>query len=470
LKGYQLKGLRWLANLYEQGINGILADEMGLGKTIQSISTLAHLAEHEGIWGPFLVVTPASTLHNWCEEVSRFTPELKALTAGIGSGAPVANCMAWQVTSYEIVVKDAKYFNRVHWQYMILDEAQAIKSSTSQRWNTLLKFNCRNRLLLTGTPIQNTMAELWALLHFIMPTLFDSHDEFNEWFSKDIESHAQNSSSKLDEKQLQRLHMILQPFMLRRIKRNVENELPDKVEVMIKCPLSARQSRIYRRLKSNIKRDQLSAITSAAMAPVSRSSRAEDKALSSLLNMVMQFRKICNHPNLIARRPVRSPVTHAQLFVADCAKLQVLDDMLRRLKAGGHRVLIYSQMTKMIDLLEEFLTHRQYKYVRLDGSSKISERRDMVADFQSRDDIFAFILSTRAGGIGINLTAADTVIFYDSDWNPTVDQQAMDRAHRLGQTRTVTVYRLITRNSVEERILARAQEKSKVHQMVIQGG
>ena len=216
-----------------------------------------------------------------------------------------------QVTSYDIVVKDAKHFNRVNWQYMILDEAQAIKSSSSTRWNTLLKFNCRNRLLLTGTPIQNTMAELWALLHFIMPTLFDSHNEFNEWFSKDIESHAQNKTSRLDSQQLSRLHMILKPFMLRRIKRNVENELPDKVEIMIKCPLSVRQQRMYRKLKTNIKRDQISAISGKQAAPSRRLVRSEDKALSSLLNLVMQFRKVCNHPNMLNRRPVRSPLALA---------------------------------------------------------------------------------------------------------------------------------------------------------------
>jgi DNA helicase INO80 len=196
-----------------------------------------------------------------------------------------------------MVVRDAKYIGRVNWQYMILDEAQAIKSSASYRWNILLKFNCRNRLLLTGTPIQNTMAELWALLHFIMPTLFDSHEEFDEWFSKDIENHAQNTSSKLDHAQLSRLHMILQPFMLRRIKTNVEHELADKVEIQINCYLTPRQQRLYRRLRQNLKIDLLVVNENA------RSRSASD----SLMNLVMQFRKICNHPNLLNRRPIRSP-------------------------------------------------------------------------------------------------------------------------------------------------------------------
>eukprot|EP00049_Salpingoeca_infusionum_P019547 m.362363 g.362363 ORF g.362363 m.362363 type:complete len:1404 (+) comp20404_c0_seq1:299-4510(+) len=666
LKEYQLKGLRWLANLYSQGINGILADEMGLGKTIQSISTLAHLAEAENIWGPFLVVTPASTLNNWCNEISKFCPEFRVIpywgnpderkilrgfwkTKHLYTRAAEFHVM---VTSYDVVVRDAKFINKLKWQYMILDEAQAIKSSRSNRWNVLLKFNCRNRLLLTGTPIQNTMAELWALLHFIMPTLFDSHAEFNQWFSKDIESHAANSTNKLDREQLSRLHLILKPFMLRRVKKNVEHELPDKREVMIKCGLSLRQQRQYKFLRHQVTAGQLKVQGGSML----KTDASNDQ---TLLNLVMQFRKVCNHPDLLRRRVVRMPFlfsahlhreeneptvvqfdrhsmiqmhvprliynhfiapchspgsfphvewlcrwkiglvspstiqhsmmdasNHTSVFrslalaglsaqdvsytmttppetqllnhvaglhsihtargvtpelivpdcmkvspyyianeyhdmvleraiapcptvivstrafeaaaqpvyvptipkalfpshsmyigmpsvrhiIEDCAKLKVLQDLLFKLKVEGHRVLIYSQMTKMIDLLEIFLTLNRHRYLRLDGSSKISDRRDMVADFQSRSDIFAFILSTRAGGIGINLTAADTVIFYDSDWNPTIDQQAMDRAHRLGQTRQVTVYRLITRNTIEEKILARAQEKSKVHQMVIQGG
>ena len=243
LKEYQLKGLNWLANLYEQGINGILADEMGLGKTVQSISLMAYLAEVHDIWGPFLVIAPASTLHNWQQEITRFVPTLKALPywGNVKDRAVLRKFwskkqMAYNrdapfhvlITSYQLVVSDEKYFNRVKWQYMVLDEAQAIKSSSSNRWKTLLGFNCRNRLLLTGTPVQNSMQELWALLHFIMPSLFDSHDEFSEWFSKDIESHAENKGT-LNEHQLRRLHMILKPFMLRRIKKNVQNELGDKV-------------------------------------------------------------------------------------------------------------------------------------------------------------------------------------------------------------------------------------------------
>uniref|UniRef100_A0A671PKU2 Chromatin-remodeling ATPase INO80 n=1 Tax=Sinocyclocheilus anshuiensis TaxID=1608454 RepID=A0A671PKU2_9TELE len=738
LKGYQLKGMNWLANLYEQGINGILADEMGLGKTVQSIALLAHLAERENIWGPFLIISPASTLNNWHQEFSRFVPKFKVLPYWGNPHDRKVIRKFWSqktlytqnapfhvvITSYQLVVQDVKYFQRVKWQYMVLDEAQALKSSTSVRWKILLQFQCRNRLLLTGTPIQNTMAELWALLHFIMPTLFDSHEEFNEWFSKDIESHAENKSA-IDENQLSRLHMILKPFMLRRIKKDVENELSDKIEILTYCQLTSRQRLLYQALKNKISIEDL---LQSSMG----TSQQAHSTTSSLMNLVMQFRKVCNHPDLFERQEIRSPfhmslkpfimskflfrhgmnyvdlkqtllspfsaqhiqqslfhrktddegssysflrfidvspaemsnimlqgtlvrwlavylsfksayrLHHSRLWdeeveeneakgrarlgklclshrdlilwlnrptsfpnvhsspilqdlvftstgsslichpdvvihsrrtsvqtfrpcqptqppkfllpvtprvtsvpmerycadrsaeyewrlirdggsliakqcflygspelacawaqrsqaflpqspggvmalqqrhgwsfiripdkeslITDSGKLHTLDLLLTRLKSQGHRVLIYSQMTRMIDLLEEYMVYRKHTYMRLDGSSKISERRDMVADFQSRTDIFVFLLSTRAGGLGINLTAADTVIFYDSDWNPTVDQQAMDRAHRLGQTKQVTVYRLICKGTIEERILQRAKEKSEIQRMVISGG
>ncbi|KAH0820679.1 hypothetical protein GEV33_002110 [Tenebrio molitor] len=747
LKGYQLRGMNWLANLYAQGISGILADEMGLGKTVQSIAFLCHIAERYSVWGPFLIISPASTLHNWQQEIAKFVPNFKVVPYWGNPNERKILRQFWDqkdiytkdasfhivITSYQIVITDIKYFNRIKWQYMILDEAQAIKSTSSMRWKTLLGFSCRNRLLLSGTPIQNSMAELWALLHFIMPTLFDSHEEFNEWFSKDIESHAENKTG-IDEKHLSRLHMILKPFMLRRIKKDVENELSDKIEVMVYCPLTTRQQLLYMALKQKIKIEDLLHYSVGG----GDSHTVDKNFTSNLMNLVMQFRKVCNHPELFERRDAKSPIhvtpcvfripyliydanVRAELFlklqkyflftpkyitdavrnnfndtifsiclalnisfhemhmilrgdvktrwthyyntenadevlyrrkfwnegsaapsirmsdefklnsvniknqyyypmsetvehrnircknalateedaiidvvtdesplieeiklegevagykdiphirkceltdlpaflfctmpkvkvtstfpqlycysrrvawlsqrhhneftynslnhywsaatgikcvyksaeslypqpsnaidvlrplkgwsyivipdketlVTDSGKLSVLDGLLKRLKEEGHRVLIYSQMTKMIDLLEEYMWHRHHKYMRLDGSSKISERRDMVADFQARTDIFVFLLSTRAGGLGINLTAADTVIFYDSDWNPTVDQQAMDRAHRLGQTKQVTVYRLICKGSIEERILQRAREKSEIQKLVISGG
>jgi DNA helicase INO80 len=731
LKEYQLKGLNWLVNLYEQGINGILADEMGLGKTVQSISVMAYLVEKYNIWGPFLVIAPASTLHNWQQEITRFVPDLKVLPYWGNAKDRKILRKFWDrkhvtynkespfhvlVTSYQLVVQDAQYFQKIRWQYMILDEAQAIKSSQSSRWKSLLGFHSRNRLLLTGTPIQNNMQELWALLHFIMPSLFDSHDEFSDWFSKDIESHAQ-SNTKLNEDQLKRLHMILKPFMLRRVKKHVQKELGDKIELDVFCDLTYRQRAYYTNLRNKI-----------SLMDLIEKAVGDEQDSATLMNLVMQFRKVCNHPDLFERAETRSPFAFAhfaetasfmregqnvnvgystrnlieyrlprlicqnggrldvpgaenpkagfrgryldnlmnvwspdhvhasskqkgafswlrladvsaseaskiakkdlfqratdlnnrperlarfniaydkedgsyipkhsmlniieqqsraplaevttegymqnllnvsqtafeetglniiercakpgasappielycssqgvvlekqrtffnvpmrsalygisegseqamleskvdetslavrdklpaptntreryahiqvpsmQRFVTDSGKLRELDALLKQLKKGDHRVLLYFQMTRMIDLMEEYLTYRNYKYCRLDGSTKLEDRRDTVSDFQSDPSIFVFLLSTRAGGLGINLTSADTVIFYDSDWNPTIDSQAMDRAHRLGQTRQVTVYRLITRGTIEERIRKRALQKEEVQRVVISGG
>lgn len=356
LKGYQIKGMTWLANIYDQGISGILADEMGLGKTVQSIAFLCHIAEHYGVWGPFLVISPASTLHNWQQEMARFVPDFNVVPYWGSPNERKILRQFWDqkhlhtreasfhvvITSYQLVVSDYKYFNRIKWQCMVLDEAQAIKSAASQRWKLLLAFNCRNRLLLSGTPIQNSMAELWALLHFIMPTLFDSHDEFNEWFSKDIESHAENKTG-IDERQISRLHMILKPFMLRRIKKDVENELSDKIEIMVYCPLTIRQKLLYRALKQKIRIEDLLHLAGGG----STASAASDGAIldrnftSNLMNLVMQFRKVCNHPELFERRDAKSS------FSMRCAEYViprlVFDDGFLHIALPSRRHLLYNR-------------------------------------------------------------------------------------------------------------------------------
>ena len=293
LKEYQIKGLRWLDNLFEQGINGILADEMGLGKTIQAIALLAHISEAKGNWGPFLVIAPATTLFNWQQEIHRFCPNLRVLPYWGNPkerktlrkyfqqrywGSPQSHFHV-VVSSYQMIVTDEKAFQRLKWQYMVLDEAQAIKNTMSQRWKILLSFNTRNKLLLTGTPIQNTMAELWALLHFIMPKLFDSHEQFQEWFSKDIEANSQNQQA-LNHHQLSRLHSILKPFMLRRIKKDVENEIGQKKEYSVLCDMTTRQAELYNSIKKHISiQDFFQMFESKAK-------------VDNLMNLVMQFRKV----------------------------------------------------------------------------------------------------------------------------------------------------------------------------------
>ena len=316
LKGYQKIGFNWLVGLYEQGLNGILADEMGLGKTVQTISLLSYLSENKGIWGPFLVVAPTSTMHNWYSELQKFCPQMKVIPyfganpnerkllrrmwtnpVDLGTSDAAFHVL---VTNYKLVIADEKHFARVKWQYMVLDEAQAVKNSASQRWKTLLGFNCRNRLLLTGTPIQNSMAELWALLHFIMPELFDSFSDFTEWFSKDIESSAEGKGSGMDAAQLKRLQLILQPFMLRRTKKDVLDELVQKVEIEMRTPLSKRQKYYYEVLKKRV--------TSTAELLDRKMLSKDDKRMHSLMNLVMQFRKVCNHPEIFERRDFVSPL------------------------------------------------------------------------------------------------------------------------------------------------------------------
>ena len=636
LKSYQLKGLRWLDSLYLQGINGILADEMGLGKTIQALALLAHLSSNNNNWGPYLVIAPAITLFNWHSEIQRFCPELKVLPywgslkerkvlrryfqqKSLGKKESTFHVF---ITSYQIGVSDEKILHRLRWQYVILDEAQAIKNMNSIRWNTLLGLKSRNKLLLTGTPIQNTMAELWALLHFIMPQLFDSHEQFQEWFSKNIEV---ESKQKLNQIQLNRLHAILKPFMLRRVKKDVETEIGKKFEHEVFCELSRRQKELYKKLKSRISLESLFQI------------RENKEKVKNLMNLVMQFRKVCNHPELFERQIVKSPVLFSeetfapsalafssfykmnavyfnncnnplnfivpktlagfcrdsrvpvsktlqldvlhdykallwlsdiefsmainpteqnllaliaaqhylhkrnravcslqleappvptiphlyhdpafrlfsslymdkmvaqpinmishirtdntsvdlwraspcklyestfpsfQSLINDSTKLKYLDKLLKDIKAKGLRGLIFCQMTKMLDILEDFLQYKRYKYFRLDGSSDIGVRKDMVNEFQKNEEIFVFLLSTRAGGLGVTLTAADVVIFYDNDWNPTMDAQAADRAHRIGRTEDVHVYNLITKDTIEERIVKRAKQKKDVQQTLYSG-
>ncbi|KAL6120771.1 hypothetical protein NUSPORA_02447 [Nucleospora cyclopteri] len=550
LRDYQLKGLNWLVSLYNQCINGILADDMGLGKTVQSIALLAYLYETKKIKGPFLVITPTSTLHNWINEFTTFLPTFKVIPywGSVEERREARKNFKGTnviITSYQLATCDEGFLKKIKFQYMILDEAQAIKSNISQRWKTLLNFKSRNRLLLTGTPIQNTMAELWTLLHFIMPTLFDSLSEFSDWFSKEIES------NRIDEAQINRLHTILKPFMLRRHKSDIKDEIGTKEIVHVYCTLSNRQRALYDEIKASkmdyenivmhLKKvcnhpDLFEALephcglaevvsglggfisfrgtnkkvlsnclmhesndfvcfqtksvhklermvfrrdseNSEIHAMIQREKRFE---MMKFRNMVFSKEKCRLSPitsDLTGYNPINTNLSNAKFvvvpplntFISDSGKLKTLDKLLIDLYNNKHRVLIYFQMTKMMDLFEDFLVQKEYNYLRLDGSSKISQRKQMVDQWQNSDKWFIFILSTRAGGVGINLTAADTVIFYDSDWNPTVDQQAMDRVHRLGQTKNVTVYKLITKNTIEERIMEMANKKDEMQKIVIKG-
>ncbi|KAK2072612.1 hypothetical protein P8C59_006954 [Phyllachora maydis] len=658
LREYQHYGLDWLAGLYANNTNGILADEMGLGKTIQTIALLAHLACHHEVWGPHLVIVPTSVMLNWEMEFKKWCPGFKILTYYGNQEERKRKRMGWNnddvwnvcITSYQLVLQDQQVFRRRRWHYMILDEAHNIKNFRSQRWQILLGFNTRARLLLTGTPLQNNLTELWSLLYFLSPPDngeggFADLSEFHQWFSRPESQILENGREQLDEEAraiIAKLHKVLRPYLLRRLKADVEKQMPAKYEHVEFCRLSKRQRELYDGF-------------------LSRSDTRDTLASGnymSIINCLMQLRKVCNHPDLFVDRPImtsfrmqrsvpyefectesvvrktllyRHPMTKVdfgflnmiptqhehlslstqdrinqlttyRIFIGlrdeqhkralnahvpldpstvksnlvnlesaarwgryadirhssgrnldercasmemtitkfscvtpavvtrdmnplflgkkgvqlfedmnlvmsrplrkspfmpkeappdpwhearirstiqfpdkrllqyDCGKLQVLDKLLRKLQSGGHRALIFTQMTKMLDILEQFLNIHGHKYLRLDGATKVEQRQILTDRFNHDPRILCFILSSRSGGLGINLTGADTVVFYDQDWNPAMDKQCQDRCHRIGQTRDVHIYRLVTEHTIEANILRKASQKQMLDDVVIQEG
>ncbi|KZZ99140.1 helicase SWR1 [Moelleriella libera RCEF 2490] len=711
LREYQHDGLDWLAGLYANKTNGILADEMGLGKTIQTIALLAHLACYHQVWGPHLVIVPTSVMLNWEMEFKKWCPGFKIL-AYYGTQEERkkkrqgwSNDDVWNVciTSYQLVLQDQQVFKRRRWHFMVLDEAHNIKNFKSQRWQTLLGFNTQARLLLTGTPLQNNLTELWSLLFFLMPAEngvggFADLQEFQDWFHKPESQILESGRDQMDEEAkaiITKLHKVLRPYLLRRLKADVEKQMPAKYEHVEFCRLSKRQRELYDGFLSRT--DTKETLSSGNYL--------------SIINCLMQLRKVCNHPDLFIDRPImtsfrmsksvaaeytyteqrirsimtktpmamvdlnflnmvptrhehlssvdadriaqlsphrtlmdlresqkgraqaaytlldpttvassiayleggarwgrfeelqhclylnalrrqqrpiygsniidlvsvgankrpfrpkpkipskimswvegnsallraltptldqratdlkttitkfscitpavvtrdlqevllgrkavqaftdedirlsapvrwapflpkESPVdpwhearmTHSihfpdkRLLQYDCGKLQVLDRLLRKLQTGGHRALIFTQMTKVLDILEQFLNIHGHKYLRLDGATKVEQRQILTDRFNNDPRILCFILSTRSGGLGINLTGADTVIFYDQDWNPAMDKQCQDRCHRIGQTRDVHIYRLVSEHTIEANILRKASQKQMLDDVVIQEG
>uniref|UniRef100_A0A7R9YFY7 Chromatin-remodeling complex ATPase chain n=1 Tax=Pinguiococcus pyrenoidosus TaxID=172671 RepID=A0A7R9YFY7_9STRA len=464
LRPYQLEGLNWLIRLQENGVNGILADEMGLGKTLQSISILAYMLEYRKIRGPHLILVPKSTLSNWMNEFRKFCPSLRPVRFHgskeerrdlaenvIKPGAPVSE-LSWDVlvTTYEIANIEKNVISKFAWQYLIIDEAHRLKNEASTFSRTVRGFSMRYRLLITGTPLQNNLHELWALLNFLLPDVFASADQFDEWFDLDVDD------EEAKERMIKQLHKLLRPFMLRRLKVDVEKTLPPKSETILFTGMSAVQKDLY---KGILRRD------------VDAILEANKTGKTQLMNIVMQLRKVCNHPYLFPGVENRSLDPLGEHLVTNCGKMVLLDKLLTALKARGHRVLIFTQMTRQLDILEDLMNMRAYSYCRIDGNTNYEDREDQIDAFNAAGSgIFAFILSTRAGGLGINLQTADTCILYDSDWNPQMDLQAQDRCHRIGQKRPVSVYRLVTEHSIEEKIVERAQQKLKLDAMVVQQG
>lgn len=469
MRPYQLEGLNFLIGLFERGLNGILADEMGLGKTLQTISLLAFLRQFKHITGPHLIIVPKSTLGNWLNEIKRWCPDIRAVKFHGNQDErkhQMTNLIQYGkfdavVTSYEVVTREKGHLNKFHWRYLIIDEAHRIKNENSLLSQIVRMFTTQSRLLITGTPLQNNLHELWALLNFLLPDVFSSDEVFQKWFSsvEALEGETVVDENRDDAKKQQeivgQLHAVLRPFLIRRLKSEVEHSLPPKKETVLFTKLTEMQLDLYRNL---LKKD-IDAING----------KGGDRV--RLLNILMQLRKCSNHPYLFDGVEDRSLDPFGDHVVKNCGKLALLDRLLPRLKEGGHRVLIFSQMTRVLDILEDYCTMRQLKFCRIDGSTDGELRDQQIADFNAEgSEIFVFLLSTRAGGLGINLATADTVVLYDSDWNAQMDLQAMDRAHRIGQRNPVNVYRLITENSVEERILRTAMAKLRLDTLVIQQG
>ncbi|EHA48348.1 hypothetical protein MCOR27_004146 [Pyricularia oryzae] len=457
MRDYQIAGLNWLISLHENGISGILADEMGLGKTLQTISFLGYLRHIMGITGPHLVIVPKSTLDNWKREFGKWTPEVNVLVlqgAKEERAALIAERLVDEsfdvcITSYEMILREKSHLKKFAWEYIIIDEAHRIKNEESSLAQVIRLFNSRNRLLITGTPLQNNIHELWALLNFLLPDVFGDSEAFDQWFSGE----GQDSDTVV-----QQLHRVLRPFLLRRVKADVEKSLLPKKEVNLYLKMTEMQRTWYQKI---LEKD-IDAVNGA-------NGKRESK--TRLLNIVMQLRKCCNHPYLFEGAEPGPPYTTDEHLVYNSGKMVVLDKLLKRLKAQGSRVLIFSQMSRVLDILEDYCVFREYKYSRIDGGTAHEDRIAAIDEYNKPgSEKFVFLLTTRAGGLGINLTTADIVILFDSDWNPQADLQAMDRAHRIGQTKQVYVYRFLVDNTIEEKVLERAAQKLHLDRLVIQQG
>lgn len=529
LRDYQLEGVEWLKVLYENGVNGILADEMGLGKTIQTIAFICHLY-NEGVRGPFLICAPLSTLPNWSSEFKRFAPKLpvvlfhgdketrKSLVSSILKKKYIVGdktqCRPVVLTSYQTPLTEQAIMSVPTWSYIIIDEGHRLKSHKTQLYRVLQSFKSMNRLLLTGTPLQNNLRELWSLLHFLLPEIFTDFEIFEAWLDvDDLKNDADKFIKQEQEtRALSMMHDILKPFVLRRLKTDVALSLPPKKELIVYCPLSVKQRDLYKYVVDrNIEELANPGKKEFEILPEKRPTKArtsnffkecesddefdfyEDvlnlpssftdipkKVIRELVRITMQntammFRKIVNHPYLV-HFPLEKECIQGETpvlrideeLVTQSGKMMMLDALSSRLIAGGHKILIFSTLTMMLDIIEEFVIMRGYDYRRLDGGKSFEQRSEAIQEFNTDPEVKIFLLSTRAGGQGLNLTAADTVILYDSDWNPQVDIQAQDRCHRIGQTKPVIIYQFVTRGTIDEVIISVGEKKRKLEKLIIQ--
>ncbi|XP_037933405.1 chromodomain-helicase-DNA-binding protein Mi-2 homolog [Teleopsis dalmanni] len=475
LHAYQIEGINWLRYSWGQGIDTILADEMGLGKTIQTVTFLYSLYKEGHCKGPFLVAVPLSTIINWEREFELWAPDFYCITyvgdkdsravirenelsfeEGAIRGGKASRLRTNQfkfnvlLTSYELISMDGACLGSIDWAVLVVDEAHRLKSNQSKFFRILNSYNIAYKLLLTGTPLQNNLEELFHLLNFL------SRDKFS-----DLNAFQNEFADVAKEEQVKRLHEMLGPHMLRRLKADVLKNMPSKSEFIVRVELSTMQKKFYKFI-----------LTKNYEALNSKSGGNS----CSLINVMMDLKKCCNHPYLFPSAAEEATTTAGGMYEINsltkaAGKLVLLSKMLKQLKEQGHRVLIFSQMTKMLDILEDFLEGEGYKYERIDGSITGNLRQEAIDRFNAPGaQQFVFLLSTRAGGLGINLATADTVIIYDSDWNPHNDIQAFSRAHRIGQANKVMIYRFVTRNSVEERVTQVAKRKMMLTHLVVRPG
>ncbi|XP_028409911.1 SWI/SNF-related matrix-associated actin-dependent regulator of chromatin subfamily A containing DEAD/H box 1-like [Dendronephthya gigantea] len=506
LKSYQLNGLNWLIAIHQFGLNGILADEMGLGKTIQAIVFLAYLIE-QGEKGPHLIIVPSSTCDNWKREFKKWCPSIECFHyAGSQSERAVlrdevlCSMRDFQIliTTYSmatVAAPDRIFLKKLQFHYAIFDEAHMLKNMKSQRYQQLLRIKPQRMLMLTGTPIQNNILELMSLLTFVMPDMFAQQVEGIKLLFGDNKVKQKGESAYQKEKVIQ-AKRIMQPFVLRRVKKDVlGNSLPDKQEHLVECDVPSRQRKVY---NENFN----------SFCKIMRSTETKDPAKG--FGLIIELRKAANHSLLIrshytddmlnkmaqnyCKHPshrdsevnfvfqdmqVMSDFELSRLclnerclrdfhlpdeLIMDSGKFIYLDSILPKMKENGDRVLLFNQFVMMMDIVEVYLKKRGYKYLRFDGSTSVNERQGLIDRFNNEPDIFIFLLSTKAGGLGINLTSANVVILYDSDYNPHNDKQAEDRCHRLGQTRDVNIYRLVCKDTIEKTILKCANDKIRLHE------
>jgi SWI/SNF-related matrix-associated actin-dependent regulator 1 of chromatin subfamily A len=541
LTQYQLVGLNWLWLLNQANLNGILADEMGLGKTLQTIAMFALLKEKNLCQGPHLVVVPSSTLTQWYNEIQHWCPTLKTVTyyGNLTERKEIrSQCKNYEefdilLTTYQLVggKSDKKLFKNIPWHYLVLDEAQNIKNGSSLRFQTLFKIKAKNKLLLTGTPLQNNLQELWALLHFLMSDEFEKlkienyTEVFRDFIKNNNEGTKQKKRMKVTEQDayISKLKKILEPFLLRRLKREVSLDLSAKIHNKEVVTMTETQQSLYTQIymhsKSVWNEKQHQKQMSRGIVKDGNKSLSLHNFLNNLL---MQLRKVSNHPlllrvyydDLMIQQIAQVLLSHDSAYKRDklddiiaelamysdwelhemctnkketisqlvpfvladtqvfniSGKMNKLKEILIQLKKENHRVLIFSQMTRMMNILSCMFDREQHTYVRLDGSTPVADRQVLIDKYNNDPKIFIFLLSTRAGGLGINLSTADTVIFYDIAFNPQVDRQAEDRCHRLGQKKQVNVITLLTKDSCEEQIWEMAHEKKELNDIMLQEG